>query len=158
MAVKPIPDGYHSVTPYLIVKGAAQALEFYKNAFGAEEMFRMDGPGGCIMHAEFKAGDSILMIADEMPEMGHKGPQTLGGSPVSLLLYVKDCDAIFARALAAGAKQVRPLANQFYGDRSGVLTDPYGHIWNIATHVEDLTPDEIGKRAAEMMKNPGGCC
>ena len=153
MAVKPIPDGYHSVTPYLIVKGAAKALDFYKQALGATELFRIDGPGGTIGHAEIKIGDSIIMLADEFPQMGFRGPDSLGGSPVGLMIYVKDVDTQFAQALAAGGTVVKPLQNQFYGDRSGTFKDPFGHLWTIATHVEDVPPEEIAKRAADWAKN-----
>lgn len=156
MAVKPIPEGYHSVTPYLIVKGAAQALEFYKKALGAAEIMRMADPSGKVMHAELKIGDSIVMIADEFPEMGAKGPHTIGGSPVGICLYVPNVDQQFKQAIAAGAKEERPVKDQFYGDRSGTLRDPFGHQWTIATHTEDLTPEEIGKRAEEWMKMQGG--
>lgn len=156
MAVKPIPEGYHSVTPYLIVKGAAQALEFYKTALGATEVMRMDDPSGKLMHAEIKIGDSMIMLADEFPEMGAKSPQTLGGSPVGLCVYVPNVDQQFQQAIAAGAKEERPVKDQFYGDRSGTLRDPFGHQWTIATHTEDLTPEEIGKRAEEYMKKKGG--
>lgn len=146
MAVKPIPEGYHTVTPYLIVKGAAKALDYYKKAFGATEIMRMDGPGGSIGHAEIKIGDSIMMLADEHPEMGFRGPEASGGSPVGMCLYVENCDAVFNQALAAGGTVKRPLQDQFYGDRSGTLTDPFGHVWTISTHKEDLTPEEIGSR------------
>jgi PhnB protein len=149
---KAIPDGYHTVTPYLIVKGAAQALDFYKNAFGATELFRMDAPGGRIGHAEIKIGDSVMMLADESPEMGYRGPRSLGGAAVSTMLYVEDVDDRFNRAVAAGAKVQRPLANQFYGDRSGTLEDPFGHVWTIATHVEDVPPDEIQRRMEAFVK------
>jgi PhnB protein len=152
MAVKPIPDGYHTVTPYLIISGAAKAIEFYKKAFGAEELFRMGAPDGRIGHAEIKIGDSPIMLADEFPEMGHKGPNSLGGTTVSILLYVKDVDTLAAQAVAAGATVMRPVQDQFYGDRSGTFTDPFGHVWTIATHKEDLSPEEIGRRAAEAMK------
>ena len=145
--VKPIPDGYHTVTPYLIIKGAADALEFYKKAFGATELFRMEHDGK-IGHAEMKTGDSPIMLADEHPEMGHRGPQSLGGSPVSILLYVEDVDALFNQAVTAGAKIDRPLEDKFYGDRGGSLTDPFGHIWHLATHKEDVTPEEMEKRMA----------
>jgi PhnB protein len=145
--VKPIPDGYHTVTPYLIIKGAADALEFYKKAFGATELFRMEHDGK-IGHAEMKIGDSPIMLADEHPEMGHRGPQSLGGSPVSILLYVADVDALFNQAVTAGAKIDRPLEDKFYGDRGGSLTDPFGHIWHLATHKEDVTPEEMEKRMA----------
>jgi PhnB protein len=156
MAVKSIPDGYHTVTPYLIVKGAAQALEFYKRGLGATEVMRMPGPDGNVMHAEIKIGDSMIMLADEFPEMGAKSPQTIGGSPVGICLYVNDVDALFKQAIAAGAKEERPVKDQFYGDRSGTLRDPFGHQWTIATHKEDLTPEEIGKRAQEWMQKQGG--
>ena len=146
--VKPIPEGYHTATPYLIVRDAAGALEFYKKAFGATELFRMAGPGGKVMHAEIQIGDSRLMLADEFPEMGYRGPQALGGSPVGICLYVEDVDALAARATAAGAKVRRPVQDQFYGDRSGTFEDPYGHVWTLATHIEDLTPEQIHERAA----------
>ena len=152
MAVQPIPDGYHTVTPYLIVDDAARALEFYKEAFGATELMRLDGPGGTIMHAEIKIGDSPVMLADEMPEMNYRGPKALGGTPLSLMFYVEDVDARFEQALAAGAVERRPLADQFYGDRCGTLEDPFGHHWTLATHIEDVTPEEMEKRFAEMMK------
>lgn len=146
--VKPIPEGYHSVTPYLIIKGAADAIEFYKKAFGAIELFRMAQPGGKIGHAEIKIGDSPIMLADEFPEMKYVGPKTLGGSPVSLMIYVKDVDNVFNQAIAAGGEQQKPLQDQFYGDRSGTLKDPFGHVWHIATHKEDVSPEEMHKRAA----------
>lgn len=148
--VKSIPDGYHTVTPYLIIKNAANALEFYKNAFGAKELFRMPGPDGRVMHAEIKIGDSRIMLADECPEMNARSPQALGGSPVSLLLYVENVDTFFNQAVSAGAKVDRPVKDQFYGDRSGSLSDPYGHAWHVATHVEDVPPAELQKRAASM--------
>lgn len=150
MSVKPIPDGYHSVTPYLIIKGAAAALEFYKTALNAEERVRMPGPDGKVMHAEIQIGDSIVMLADEFPEMGAVSPQTLGGTPVGFCIYVTDVDARFQQAVAAGAKIERPLQNQFYGDRSGTLLDPFGHKWTLATHVEDVTPEEMQRRMAAM--------
>jgi PhnB protein len=146
--VKPIPEGYHSVTPYLIIKNAAEAIEFYKKALGATELFRMDQPDGKIGHAEIKIGDSPIMLSDEFPEMGHRGPQSLGGSPVSLMLYVEDVDAVVDRAITAGAKLDRPVEDKFYGDRTGSLTDPFGHIWHIGTHKEDVSPEEMEKRAA----------
>lgn len=149
--VKPIPDGYHSITPYLYVKGGAKALEFYAKALGAQELFRMPGPDGCIGHAEMKIGDSIFMLADEMPAWNVKSPTTLGGNGSSLMIYVTDVDAAFKRAITAGAKEVRPLKNQFYGDRSGTIVDPFGHQWTIATHVEDVPPDELERRAAQAM-------
>jgi PhnB protein len=156
MAVKPIPDGYHTVTPYLIVKDAARALDFYKKAFGAKETMRFPGPGGKIGHAEIKIGNSPIMLADEHPQMGASSPQTLGGSPVSLCLYVEDADGLFDRAVSAGAKVVRPLKDQFYGDRSGTVADPFGHVWTIATHKEDVSPEEMQKRMQAVM-NKEGC-
>lgn len=156
MAVKPVPDGYHTVTPYIIVKGAAKALEFYQQAFGANVHICMDGPGGAIMHAEFRIGDSQVMLADEFPQMGAVSPTTLGGTPFGICLYVPDCDAMFDRAVAAGAKVERPLADQFYGDRSGTVLDPFGHKWTIATHIEDVSPAEMKRRGEEMMKQMGG--
>jgi PhnB protein len=153
MAVKAIPDGYHSVTPYLIVRGGARALDFYKKAFGAAELFRMDGPGGTIGHAEIKIGNSILMLADEAPEMGARSPDAIGGSAVHLMIYVEDCDRVFKRALEHGARETRPLKDQFYGDRSGNLTDPFGHCWTIATHKEDVSPEELQRRADAMKQH-----
>lgn len=153
MAVKPIPDGYHSVTPYLIIKNsAARAIDFYKKAFGAEELVRMPAPDGTIGHAELRIGDSMIMLADEMPEMGYKSPSSLGGTPVSLVIYVKDVDKTYKQAISAGGKENRPLTNQFYGDRSGTLTDPFGHVWTVGTHIEDVTPEEMDRRMKEMMK------
>ena len=146
--VKPIPQGYHTATPYLIVNDGAKAIEFYKKAFGATELFRMAGPDGKIGHAEIKIGDSPIMLADEVTAMGHRSPQSLGGSPVSSLLYVEDVDAVFNQAVAAGAKVARPVADQFYGDRTGGVTDPFGHAWYIATHKEDVSSEELQKRAA----------
>ena len=152
MAVKPIPDGYHAVTPYLIVDGAAKALDFYKQVFGATEQMRMAGPSGRIGHAELRIGDSVVMLADEVLDMGYRGPKAYGGSAVSLMVYVDDVDATFQRALAAGAIERRAVQNQFYGDRSGTLEDPFGHIWTVSTHVEDLSSDEIVQRAEQAMK------
>jgi PhnB protein len=152
MAVKPIPDGYHTVTPYLIIKGAARALDFYKQAFGATELFRMDGPGGRIGHAEIRIGDSPIMLADEHPEIGALSPQSRGGTSVSILLYVEDADKLTEQAVAAGATVLRPIQNQFYGDRSASLADPFGHQWHIATHVEDVPVDEMRKRAEAATK------
>ena len=146
--VKPIPEGYHTATPYLIVKDAARAIEFYKKAFGATELMRMPGPGGKIGHAEIKIGDSPIMLADEVPGMGFRSPESLGGSPISILLYVEDVDVVFSEALAAGAKVQRPVADQFYGDRTGGVTDPFGRVWYIATHKEEISPEEMKKRAA----------
>jgi PhnB protein len=146
MATKSIPDGYHSVTPYLIIKGAAKAIEFYQRAFGATELMRMNGPDGKIGHAEIKIGDSAVMLADEAPDMGHRSPQSLGGAGVGLMVYVDRVDEVYKRAITAGAKEVRPVKDQFYGDRSGTLQDPFGHTWTIATHVEDIAPDELRRR------------
>ena len=145
--VNPIPDGYHTVTPYLIIKGAAAAIDFYKRAFGAVELFRMGGPEGKVGHAEIKIGDSPIMLADENPEMEALSPQTIGGTPFSIMLYVEDVDAMFKQAIAAGGEQIRPVADQFYGDRTGGLKDPFGFQWWIATHVEDVPPEELEKRA-----------
>jgi PhnB protein len=150
MAVKPIPDGYPRVSPYLVVDGAQKAIEFYTTVLGATERMRMDGPNGRIGHAELEVGDSLIMLADEFPDMGAKGPAAYGGSPVSISVYVEDVDAIFDKATEAGATVVRPLENQFYGDRSATFDDPFGHRWTIATHVEDVSPEEMGRRAAEM--------
>jgi PhnB protein len=146
MAVKPIPEGYHTATPYLIVDDGAAAIDFYKKAFGATELFRLAGPGGKIGHAEIRIGDSPVMLADEHPEMNARSPKSIGGSPISIVLYVEDVDATAARAMAAGAREIRPVANQFYGDRSGGVRDPFGHSWFIATHVEDVPPDEMRRR------------
>lgn len=150
---KPIPDGYHTVTPYLFVRGAARAIDFYKQAFDAGELMRMPGPGGKVMHAELQIGDSMIMLADEFPEMGALAPEAVGGSPVMIALYVNDVDAAFNRAVAAGAKPLRAVADQFYGDRSGALVDPFGHKWNISTHIEDVTPEEMTRRMEAMMKS-----
>lgn len=146
---KAIPDGYHSVTPYLIVKGAARALEFYKKAFNAQELYRMDAPGGTIGHAEIQIGDSRIMLSDEFPEMGARSPETLGGSPIGLCIYVENVDVFFKQAVAAGGKEERPVKDQFYGDRSGTLRDPFGHQWTIATHKEDVSPEEMARRMAQ---------
>ena len=145
---KSIPDGYHNVTPYLIVDDAAAAIEFYKKAFGATELMRMPKPNGKIGHAEIRIGDSPVMLADEASEMGARSPRTIGGSPVSILLYVDDVDTTFTKAVNGGAKVQRPVADQFYGDRTGGVEDPFGHVWYIATHVEDVSPEEMKKRAA----------
>src|ERR1700746_1588688 len=153
---KPIPDGYHTATPYLIIKEAAQAIEFYKKAFGATEVMRFAQPDGKIGHAEIKIGDSHIMLADEFPEMGARSPQALGGSPVSILLYVEDVDARFRQALAAGAKALRAVGDRFYGDRSGTLVDPFGHQWHLATHVEDVPREELRRRSEAFQKQQGG--
>jgi PhnB protein len=146
--VKPIPDGYHTVTPYLIIDGAAQAIDFYKKAFGATELFRMGQPNGRIGHAEIKIGDSPIMLADEFPEMGYRSPKSFGGSPVSIMVYVENVDEVVNQATAAGATLDRPVEDKFYGDRGGTLTDPFGHIWHIATHKEDVSPEEMKRRVA----------
>jgi PhnB protein len=151
MAAKPIPDGYEGVTPYLIVDGASRAIDFYKKAFGATELFRMP-MGDKIGHAELKIGKSVVMMADEHPDMGHKGPKAYGGTPVSLMFYVEDVDSVFKNAIASGAKEVKGVADQFYGDRSGTLSDPFGHVWTIATHKEDVAPEEMNRRMDAMMK------
>lgn len=143
MPVKPIPEGYHALTPYLIVDGAAAAIDFYVRALGAVEVMRMPAPGGRIGHAEVKIGDSHLMLADEDPAMGYRGPKSGGGNSISLLLYVADCDAVIERAVAAGATLTRPAADQFYGDRSGGFTDPFGHAWYVSTHVRDVSEEEM---------------
>jgi PhnB protein len=148
MAVKPVPDGYHTVTPYLIVNGAAQAIEFYRDAFGATEIMRMPAPQGRIGHAEIRVGDSVIMLADEHPEMGYRGPRALGGTSVSVLLYVPDVDRMFAQALSCGAKSLRAVADQFYGDRMGTLEDPFGHVWTLGTHIEDVPHEEMKRRMA----------
>jgi PhnB protein len=152
MPVKPIPDGYTTVTPYLFIRGAAKAIDFYKKAFGATEIMRLADPGGDIRHAEIQVEGARIMLADEFPQMGVVGPQSLGGSPVCFLLYVKDADALFERAIAAGAKSLQPLKNQFYGDRAGTVADPFGHLWTIATHVEDVSSEEIQRRFETSMK------
>lgn len=156
MAVKPIPEGYHSVTPYLIVNGAADAIEYYQKAFGAVELFRFPVPGGKIGHAEIKIGDSPIMLADEHPETGHKSPQSYGGTSVSLMIYVEDVDTTFKQAIAAGGKEQRAVADQFYGDRLGTLTDPFGHVWTIATHKEDVSMEEMQRRMKSSHGAGGG--
>jgi PhnB protein len=156
MAVKAIPDGYHSITPYLIVKGADRAIDFYKKVFGAAQRMRMDGPNGTVGHAEIEIDGSAIMLADEFPDMGYRSPLSIGATPVSLHLYVKDVDDCFNRAVAAGAKSMRPVEDQFYGDRSGTVEDPFGHVWTISTHKEDLTPEELQKRLEAFRKQSGG--
>lgn len=148
---KGIPEGFHTLTPHLVVRGAADALEFYKKAFGAEEIHRMPGPDGKLMHAELKIGNSMLMLADEFPEWGSKGPESIGGSPVVLSLYVEDCDTVYNQAVEAGATVRMPLADQFWGDRYGQLTDPFGHIWGVCTNIKQLTPEEINEAAKAAM-------
>ncbi len=154
-SVKPIPDGYHSVTPYLIVADGAGAVAFYEKAFAAKLRLKLDRPDGKIGHAELDIGDSVIMLADEYA--GHEAwaPPHFGGSPVTLHLYVADVDAVVSRAAAAGGKIVRPVQDQFYGDRGGAFTDPFGHVWHVATHIEDVPLDEINRRAAAAMKEPG---
>jgi PhnB protein len=142
-----IPKGYHTVTPSLFVVGAAKAIEFYKKALGAEELMRFPGPDGAIMHAEIKIGDSIVMLADEMPEQGGRGPKSIGGTPVSFFVYRENVDTEWKRAVDAGAKVLVPLADQFWGDRTGCLEDPFGHKWWLAQHLQDLTPEEIQRNA-----------
>ena len=147
MAVKSIPEGYHSVTPYLIIRGAGEAIEFYKKAFGAVELFRFPSPDGKVGHAEIKIGDSPVMLADEYPDMGYKGPQSIGGSPVSLMIYVADVDTIFNQAVTAGATVKEALQDKFYGDRLGTVIDPFGHVWHLSTHKEDVSLEEMQRRA-----------
>ncbi|HLL86890.1 MAG TPA: VOC family protein [Thermoleophilaceae bacterium] len=149
--VSPIPADYPRVTPYLHVDGAAAAIDFYTDILGAEERMRMPGPEGKLGHAELQIGGSIVMLADEFPAMGVRGPKSIGGTPITLHVYVEDVDAVFDAALAAGAKSVRAVENQFYGDRTGQFEDPFGHRWNIASHVEDVAPEEMEKRMAEAM-------
>ena len=150
--VKPIPEGYHSITPYLAVTDAARAIDFYQRAFGAKELMRMNSPQGKVTHAEIKIGDSVIMLTEESSNADIRAPQSLDGSTVSLFLYVEDLDSVFKKALSAGAKERQALANQFWGDRYGRLIDPFGHSWSLATHVEDVSPEEMGKRAQEAAK------
>ena len=149
MAAKPIPDGYEGITPYLICKNAEAAIDFYKRAFGAEEIVRIGQPG-MVGHAEMRIGKAIFMLADEFPSMGARGPETIGGTPVSLYIYVEDVDSFTQKAIEEGLKVLKPVADQFYGDRSGHFEDPFGHQWGFATHMEDLTPDELDQRAKAM--------
>ena len=153
MSVKPIPDGFHSVTPYVIVDGAAKAIEFYKKAFGAIELARMNGPDGKVGHAEIRIGNSPVMLGEQCPERGARAPQ--GGSPVGLLIYVPNVDALAKQAVAAGAKEVKPVMDQFWGDRYGMFVDPFGHQWAVVTHKEDVTPEEMQKRAQAMFAGMG---
>ena len=152
MPVNPIPEGYHSVTPYLIVKGAAEAIEFYKTAFGATELMRFEGPGGTIAHAEIKIGNSPVMLGEECPAWGAVAPQAGGTTPVGIMIYVENADAMFAEAVEAGATVKKPLQDQFYGDRSGTITDPWGHQWTISTHIEDVSAEEMQRRMEAMRK------
>jgi PhnB protein len=147
MAVKPIPEGYHSVTPYLIVRGGAEAIDYYKKAFGATELFRMAAPGGKIGHAEIKIGDSPIMLSDEHPDLGFKSPQSLGGTPVSIMVYVEDVDTIFKQAVDAGGTVKEAVQDKFYGDRMGSVVDPFGHVWHVGTHKEDVPMEEMERRA-----------
>ena len=147
-----IPKGYNSVTPYLVVKGAAKAIEYYKNVFGATEVMRMAGPDGRVGHAELQIGDSRIMLADENPSMGNRSAESIGGSPVSLYVYLPDCDIVVANAAAEGAKILKPVQDQFYGDRSGFIQDPFGHLWGVATHKEDVSAKEMEERAKKAMQ------
>ena len=149
MSVNPIPSGYPRVTPYLSVNGGAAAIEFYSQVFGAAERMRMPGPGDTIGHAELQLGDSVIMLADEAVDIGFRSPKTLGGSPVIISVYVDDVDAVVERAVQAGATLLRPVEDQFYGDRSGQFEDPFGHRWSVASHVEDVSPEEMEQRAAQ---------
>jgi len=151
MAVKPIPDGYPQVIPYLSVDGASAAIDFYAKVFGAKERLRMPSPDGKIGHAELMIGESMIMLADVFPAMGGQSPKSIGGTPVTMMVYVEDVDAVFNTAVSAGATAERPVENQFYGDRAGQFVDPFGHKWFVATHVEDVPPDEMEKRAAAAM-------
>ena len=153
-AIKPVPDGYHTLTPYLICANATVAIDYYKKAFNAKEIMRSPGPGGKILHAELLIGTSHLMLADEVPETGILSPRKYGGTPVKLHMYCEDVDKVVAQAVAAGAQLVRPVADQLYGDRSGGIKDPLGHSWNISTHKEDLSLEEIHRRMAEMSQQP----
>jgi PhnB protein len=149
--VKAVPDGYPQVIPSLIIAGASAAIDFYGRVLGTTVRLRMDGPDGKVGHAELQLGDSVIMLADEYPDMGYVGPKTVGGSPVTLSVYVDDVDAVFAKAMSAGAKELQPIENQFYGDRSGQFEDPFGHRWNVGTHIEDVPDDEMMKRAQQVM-------
>jgi PhnB protein len=149
--VQPIPDGYPQVTPYLCIDGAGDAIEFYKRVFGAEERVRMGGPEGSVMHAELQLGDSLIMLSDPFPGANVQTPKELGGTPVTVSLYVEDVDSVFNAAVEAGASEERAVEDQFYGDRTGQFVDPFGHRWSVATHVEDVPPDEMEKRAAAAM-------
>ncbi|MCA9045002.1 MAG: VOC family protein [Planctomycetaceae bacterium] len=154
--VKPIPDGFSTVTPYLIVHDGNAAIQFYERAFGAKEVLRLDGPNNTLAHGEIVIGESRLMLANEHPGMGALSPKSIGGSPVSMLIYVPNVDEAFQQALDAGATEIRPVQDQFYGDRAGTLKDPFGHQWTLATHTEDVSQEEVERRFAEMMKQAGG--
>ena len=149
-AVKPVPEGYPQVTPYLVVDGAGAAIEFYGKVLGATERMRLPGPDGTIGHAELQLGDSLIMVADEAPQLGLRGPRAIGGTPVTISVYVEDVDGVVERAAQAGARVLRPVEDQFYGDRSGQFEDPFGHRWSVATHVEDISPEEMNRRAADL--------
>lgn len=151
MAVRPIPEGYPRVIPYLSITGAAGAIDFYTQVLDAKERMRMPGPDGTIGHAELEIGESVIMLADESPDFGNRSPKSLGGSPVSIMVYVEDVDATFAKALGAGATETQPLEDKFYGDRAGSFEDPWGHQWHVASHIEDVSPEEMDRRAAEFM-------
>jgi len=154
--VRPIREGYSTVTPYLFIKGAASAIDYYKKVFGAQEIMRLNAPNGLIGHAELRIGDSMIMLSDENPQWGNKSPQTLGGSATSLHVYVEDVDSVVQGAVDAGAQLIRAVKDQFYGDRSGSLLDPFGHLWSVATHIEDVSPEEIKKRMAAVMSQAAG--
>ncbi|MFG2981752.1 VOC family protein [Streptomyces sp. NPDC048258] len=160
MTVKPVPEGYPRVTPYLCIDGAATAIDFYVSVLGANERMRMPAPGGRIGHAELELGNSVIMLADEHPDIGFRSPKAVGGTPVTLHVYVEDVDAVFTKALGRGAKQLSPVKDEFYGDRTGQFEDPFGHRWNVATHVEDVPLEEMEKRSEEAMRSmdstPGG--
>jgi PhnB protein len=156
MAAKPIPEGYHTLSPYLAVDNAAEAIEFYKRAFGAKERVRMDGPGSTIGHAELEIGDSLLMLADPFPQASTRTPKDVGGTTVNLFIYVEDADAVVQQAIDAGATVTRPVENMFWGDRFGIVTDPYGHTWSIATRVEDVPPEEMEERGRAAMAAMSG--
>jgi len=155
-SMKAIPEGYHNVTPYLYVRSAASAIDFYKSAFGATEIMRMPASNGKIMHAELRIGDSIVMLADENPQTGVMSPQTIGGFSMGLLLYLENVDAVIQKAVESGAKLLRPIKDQFYGDRSGSVLDPFGHMWTVATHVEDVSPEEMRKRMTAAISQTAG--
>jgi PhnB protein len=155
MRVKQVPEGYHTATPYLLIGGASKAIDYYRKAFGAEEVMRFADPSGTVAHAEIQIGDSRIMLGEEMPQIGFRGPRTIGSSPAGIALYVADVDAVFDRAIAAGGTAMRPVVDQFYGDRSGTLTDPFGHVWTVATHIEDVPPEEMRRRFEAHMKTRG---
>jgi PhnB protein len=150
--VSHIPKGYQTITPYLIVNGAARAIDFYKKALGAKQVERIEGPNGTVMHAELQIGDSRIMLADEMPEMGYRSATSIGASPISLYVYLPDCDSVIKQAVAEGAELKRPIEDQFYGDRNGTIHDPFGHVWTIATHVEDVSKEEMESRMKDAME------